>query len=114
MIEKIIYDYLVEKLETIKVYPKIPNEPPKQFVVYEKTGGGLKNHIHRATIAIQSYDESLLKTASLNDLVKKHMLNIVVLPQIASIELNSDYNFTDTQRKRDRYQCVFDIYYYDE
>lgn len=112
MIEKIIYDYLAEKLEPIKIYPNVPEKPPKQFVVYEKTGGGFAEHINRATIAIQSYDESLLKTASLNDQVKKHMFNIIELPEVARIELNSDYNFTDTTRKRDRYQCVFDIYYY--
>ncbi|MCQ2087967.1 MAG: hypothetical protein MJZ37_07925 [Bacilli bacterium] len=94
------------------MYPVIPNDPPAKFVVYEKTGGGYDDHINRATIAIQSYDESIFKCASLNDEVKKHMINMVELPEISSVKLNSDYNFTDTTRKRNRYQCVFDIYYY--
>lgn len=112
MIEKIIYDYLVEKLGSINVYPKIPNNPPNKFIVYEKTAGGMRDHIKRATIAIQSYDDTVFKASELNEIVKEKMLGIVELPQIASIKLNSDYNFTDIQRKRDRYQSVFDIDYY--
>lgn len=32
--------------------------------------------------------------------------------KIGSVRLNSDYNFTDIEMKRYRYQAVFDIYYY--
>lgn len=112
MIEKLIKDYLSQKLNNVNVYPAVPNDPPERFVVFEKTGGGYDDHIKRATIAIQSYDESVFKAASLNDEVIGHMLKMNELPAVSSVKLNSDYKFTDTTRKRNRYQCVFDIYYY--
>ena len=35
-------------------------------------------------------------------------------PQISRVQLNSDYNFTDTAQKRYRYQAVYDLTFYDE
>lgn len=36
------------------------------------------------------------------------------LDEIASVKLDNDYNFTDTETKEYRYQAVFDITYYQE
>ena len=35
-------------------------------------------------------------------------------PKISRVQLNSDYNFTDTAQKRHRYQAVYDITFYEE
>ena len=40
------------------------------------------------------------------------MLDIDELDSISKCELNSDYNFTDTQQKKYRYQAVFNLTYY--
>ena len=55
---------------------------------------------------------SLFGAASLNERVKKVMENIIELDDICSCNLNSDYNYTDTGRKKYRYQAVFDITHY--
>lgn len=112
IIEQIVYDYLSIELAPIKVFAKVPENPPKQFVVFEKTGGG-GNLIKNASIVVQSYDESLFKTANLSNKVVEVMLNIATLPQIASVDSDGDYKFTDVQRKRERYQARFDISYYE-
>lgn len=111
MIETIVLDYLSEVL-SVPVSMEVPEDPPDQFVVIEKTGGGKENHIKSATLAIQSIAPSLYEAAVLNENVKNSMDGIASLDAICRSNLNSDYNFTDTASKRYRYQAVFDLIYY--
>lgn len=111
MIEKIVIDYLENELD-VPVFMEIPSNPPKSFVLVEKTGSRVSNHIYSATFAIQSFDESLYKTACLNEVVKSAMDNIIELDSVCKSTLNSDYNFTDTSSKKYRYQAVYDLVHY--
>lgn len=112
MIETIILDYLNENLENVTAYMERPADPEASYVLVEKTGGGESNHIYNATIAIQSIAESMYKAASLNEEIKDLMRGAIFLDGVAKVELNSDYNFTNTSTKRYRYQAVFDITHY--
>lgn len=112
MIETIILNYLFAAGITAAMeVPEGGGTPP--FVVIERTGGGENNLLRQATVAIQSYGASLYAAAALNDLVVKTMENLPELPSVASCDLNSDYNYTDTEKRQYRYQAVFDIVYYD-
>ncbi|MEG2652220.1 MAG: hypothetical protein RSA17_01480 [Ruthenibacterium sp.] len=111
MIEKILLDYLSAALP-VPVRMEIPEKPPPSFVILEKTGGGRKNGINTATIAIQSYAGTMLAAAGLNEAIKFAMDDVADLWAICKAELNSDYNFTDTASKRYRYQAVYDITHY--
>ncbi|MEG0906579.1 MAG: hypothetical protein RSA49_05215 [Anaerovoracaceae bacterium] len=113
MIEKIIYDYLKKNLK-VKVCLETPDPEPKEYVIFERTGGDKSNYLSNAVIAIQSLSTSLLKTIELNEKVKRSMENMDMLESICKVKLNSDYNFTDTNRKKYRYQAVFEIKYYEE
>lgn len=110
MIEKIVREYLKEALD-MGVYLEVPKEDAP-FIVLEKTGSRKIDHIERSTIAVQSYGISMLETARLNLQMKQAMENIVELDEICDCELVSDYNFTDTDTKRYRYQAVFNITHY--
>ena len=85
---------------------------PDSFIVLEKTGSGEENLIFSATIAVQSYAESLLSAATLNEQVKDVLLYGTTPPEITRIKLNSDYNYTDPDLDRYRYQAVYDITHY--
>lgn len=111
MIEKIILDYLDQELSD-PVYMERPESPPSQYILIEKTGSSKTNHIKSATIALQSYADSLYSAALLNEEVKKLMENSVVLDEICNVSLNGDYNFTDATTKEYRYQAVFDVTHY--
>nr|DAZ49533.1 MAG TPA: tail completion protein [Caudoviricetes sp.] len=111
MIEQAVRDYLEEKLN-IPVRMEEEANLPKEYVVIEKTGSGQTNHIKRATLAIQSYSDSLYQAASLNEQVKEAMEKIIEMDDISRCELNNDYNYTDTARKKYRYQAVFDIVHF--
>lgn len=111
MIEKIIYDYLTEELD-VPVYMEMPEKLPKKFVLIEKTGSGLSDlHLYSAVIAVQSFDESLYKSANLNTIVINKMLNLNIIDKICKCDLNSDYYYPDLEKNLYRYQAVFDVAY---
>lgn len=110
MIENTICDYLSTKLDC-QVLPEKPERPFGRMVFVERTGGNGR-FLRQTTIAIQSYETSMYKAAELNEEVIKYMNQIVELDEITRVDLNQNYNFTDTNTKEYRYQAVFDIYHY--
>lgn len=111
MIEKIILDYMKEHA-SVPAHMQKPESPADSYILIEKAGAGRDNHVESSTIAIQSYAKSLYEAAALNEEVKELMESILELDEISSVQLNSDYNFTELARKQYRYQAVFDITHY--
>lgn len=111
MIEKILLDYLTENL-SVPVYLEVPINPPKTFVIFEKVGSSEENHLKKSMLAIQSYAETLYKSVVLNENVKEVMKEFIELDSIAKSKLNGDYNFTDTETKQYRYQCLYEVTHY--
>ena len=114
MIEKILLDYLSDEIPDVPCYMERPEKKPAgQYILLEKTGSSLSNHLPKATFAVQSYAPTLLQAAELNVQVKELLLKAVTLNEISGAYLQNDYNFTDTATKQPRYQAVFDFYYYE-
>lgn len=111
MIELIIKEFLDGQLDVPSFFEH-QTELPDRYVLIEKVGGGQKNQLKSATVAVQSYGPSLYEAAKLNERVKEAMLNLVAVDAVSGVSLNSDYNFTDTETKSYRYQAVFDINHY--
>lgn len=117
MIEVVIREYLAGKLN-VPVLMEKPEDGTKQYVLIEKTGAGRSNYIQDATFAIQSYGETMYEAAALSEEVKTAMIGdgrtnwgITAEEDISRCELNSEYNFTDTESKEYRYQAIFDLYF---
>ena len=110
MIEITICDYLSQRLDC-PVLPEKPSRPFGRMVFVERTGGRGR-FIKETTVAIQSYETSMYKAAELNDLVIEAMQGLIEVDEVTHVELNSNYNFTDTTTKEYRYQAVFDITHY--
>ena len=113
IIEQTIIDYLSAVLQP-PVSGEVPADPPETFITVEKLGGGQRNFIATASVAIQSYGPSEADAAALNDRVKAAMANLIQLDDVSSCSLDSDYNFTDTTRKQNRYRAVFNVVYFAE
>jgi hypothetical protein len=111
MIELIILNHLSSKLD-VTVSLEKPSAQTEAYVVLEKTSSGKSNHLPSATFAFQSYADSLYNAAVLNEKVKAAVESLIDLNEIRGLDLNSDYNFTDTTTKEYRYQAVYDIRYY--
>ena len=103
-----VIDYLFSTLG-VPAYAEEQHSPPVQYLIIEKTGGGQTNLINQSTIAIQSYSNSLYNASALNEDVKAAMADMIALDGISAVKLNSDYNWTDEETRRYRYQAVFDI-----
>ena len=111
MIETVLKQYLDGNL-AVPSFFETPEPDQGSYVLIERTGGAMRNHLATGTFAFQSYASSMLEAAQLNEQVKAAVADAIELPEVASVRLNSDYNFTDTTTKKYRYQAVFDIGYY--
>lgn len=113
IIEEIMRNYLSEKM-SVPVLTEIPKRNiPKQYYLIEKTGGDSENHLYNSTLTIQSYGSSLYEASVLNEQLKSVMeYNAIELDEVSSINLDGDYNFTDTTTNNYRYQAVFNIVHY--
>lgn len=111
-IEQVLIKYLSDKL-SVPVYAERPKSKDltASYVLIERTGSGIENHIKNATIAIQAYGATMEKAMLLNDEVIDAMDSIESNENVFTARLNSSYNYTDTTTKEYRYQSVFDIYY---
>lgn len=110
MITKDLLDYLGEEL-SIGVYMEAP-EDFTDYVLIEQTGSARTNHIITTTVAIQSYGPSLYEAMVLNERVKVAMEGFTGLANVANVELQTDYNFTNTATKQYRWQAVYSITHY--
>lgn len=111
MIEKIVLDHLNDNLTGITAYMEEPQNAPESYVVMQKTGSDYIDGIYMATFAVQSYANSMYNAAALNEDVKGIMDTLPEELYITKSTLNSDYNYTDTSKKKYRYQCVYDVIY---
>lgn len=115
MIETIVLNHLVTKDTSAgtNVFMETPLENvPQKYILLEKTGSGKSKMLDRATIAVQSISQrSLAEAASLNMEAIEAMESLIENNAVYASDLNSDYNFTNTETKEYRYQAVFDVYY---
>ena len=110
MIETLLIDYLSEHLEVF-----VGMEAPEQttdYVLVDKTGSSRNNHIITSSFAIQSYGATLYDAMLLNQEVTEVMEGLIELNQITRVELETDYNFTNTATKQYRWQAVYQITHY--
>ncbi len=107
MIELIVKNYLQEKLD-VPVGFNTRNDV-EEYIVLGKTGTSSNDHINSATFFIQSYSTTKLNACKLNAKVKEVMKDLVNLKEITKVSLNTDYDYTDLNLKKERYQAIFDI-----
>lgn len=118
MIEITVLNYLKEQFPNVPVVMEVQQGIGDDFILIEKTGSGQSTFavasdvLTRSTFAVQSWGGSLYRAMSLNEEVVNAMLGITSVKEVSDVELNSDYNFTDTETKHYRYQAVFDIVHY--
>lgn len=112
MIEITVLEYLKTIFTTIPVVMEIPHGVGDEFILIEKTGSEQSDRLWHSTFAVQSWAGSMYRAMSLNSEVVDAMLAITSVKEVSKVELNSDYNYTDTETKHYRYQAVFDIVHY--
>lgn len=109
---ELLVKQLIEQNSSVPVFFERQVNEPEEFVLIEKIGSSKSNHLESSTFAIQSYAQSLYQAASLNAQTKTIIESMIEHHNIVSIHLNSDYNYTDTETKKYRYQAVYEIKHY--
>ena len=110
MIAKTLLDYLDTNLD-VPVSMEAP-EQTTDYVLIDQTGSSRANHIITTTFAIQSYGDTLYNAMLLNEEVKGAMVGFAGLDEVTRVELETDYNFTNTATKQYRWQAVYLITHY--
>ena len=110
MIAKDLLDYLGEAL-SVGVYMESPEELTN-YILLDQTGSSRNDHIITTTIAVQSYAPSLYEAMVLNETIKTVMEGFAQLANVTRVELDTDYNFTNTATKQYRWQAVYLITHY--
>ena len=109
MIETVML-YALEALG-VPAYMEEPETPPASYLVLRKTGSARENQIREATFAVMSYGPTLEAAARLNARVVELALGLGPTDGVFAVELNSDYEYTNTATKQYRYQAVLEVYY---
>lgn len=112
MIEKKVVDCLKSRL-TVPVGAQTPEGPPESYVVVERTGGGEKDGLRAAVLAIRCTASTLWSAIVLcNASVEVLKAMPEDVPNVFSARLESGpYNQTDTRTKSFRYTAIFRVYY---
>ena len=111
MIEKIVLDYLNNALE-YPTYTQEQNNGEEYFYLIQKVGSSVDNKIDTSMVAVQSYAPSRYEAAEMSYAMIEAMDDIIQLDEIGKCKKNSDYDYTDTSKKRYRYQALFEIVHY--
>lgn len=111
MIEKTVLDYL-DGVLSVPVYVETPRNRPEAYCLVQQTGGGMRDRLRTAIVAVQSHAGSRYNAAQLQEDVIAAMEGLAALPEIAGCRLNAAYPFEDTDEKKHRFQAVFDITHY--
>lgn len=104
-------EYLTGALP-VPVSGDVPSPLPPRFVTVEQTGGRRPEKIGSATLAVQCWAQSRDAAGQLCEDVIAAMEAITAADEISRCELDTAYNYTDTERRKPRYQAVFDITHY--
>ena len=110
MIAKTLLDYLSSVLD-VPVVMEAPDQVT-DYVLIDQTGSSRMNHITTTTLALQSYGATLYEAMLLNREVEEAMDGFAELGEVTRVELNTDYNFTNTATKQYRWQAVYNITHY--
>lgn len=111
MIEVTLKEHLSAALG-VPVELELPSPMPETFVLLDKTGSTTSRGYGTASFAVQSWADTLYHAAALNERVKAALQTLEERDDIAAVDIQTDYNFTDPAAKRYRYQLVAEVTFY--
>ena len=87
---------------------------PEKYVLIKKLSEKNDNHLRSGSLAMKSYAKTVYDAAVLDKAVRDAVDRLPELDAVASAKLSSSYDSSDTVRKINRYQSVYDFVFYDE
>ncbi len=110
-IEELIINYLIGKdLAGIgrHVYAETPVNPPDNYVLIRRTGGGISNYVRDYRVYTETISKNDKLTAATNhDAVIEAMQRMPDTENVFRCRLNSDYDSTRSDKKDYRFQALW-------
>lgn len=112
MIETVVISYLKNQLDVPVLMGELPaTYQGTEYVLVKTIDVGRINMIDAVTFNIESYSDSLLHAAELNNTVKDAMYNIISISSVSSSKCGGGGQKIDTTTKTYCYDCIFNLYY---
>lgn len=112
MIEKVITKYLKSCVDVPVYMGEAPATKPKEYVVIELIDSGRINMIDAVTFSFVSHSTTLLKSAELNEEVKKAMYEAISLDEVSSSKYGGGSPNINSTTKEYTYESIFNLFYY--
>lgn len=110
-LEALVIGWLAKQpeLEGVPVVAEVPVDRPKRFVTVERVGGGNREFVDRASLAVQAWAGSRFDAATLADTVRVVVGMLPTVEQVARVDVGSVYNWPDPDSRQSRYQITVDV-----
>lgn len=90
-------------------YADVPNPMPASFVTVERAGGGDRDFVDRASIAVQCWADGRKAAADMADEVRKELEAMTGEDGLGAVTVQSVYNWPDTRARKARYQMTVGV-----
>ncbi|MBQ9002190.1 MAG: hypothetical protein IJ087_10085 [Eggerthellaceae bacterium] len=90
-------------------YADAPNPMPSEFVTVERTGGGDRNQVDAATLAVQCWADRRKRAADMADDVRSELKELTGTGGFGAVTVQSIYNWPDPQSRKARYQLTVSV-----
>lgn len=87
-------------------YADAPNPMPPSFVTVERTGGGDRDKVDSASLAVQCWAQGRKAAAELADTVRSDLESLTGTLGLGAVRVQSIYNWPDPESRRARYQLT--------
>ena len=102
---------IIERLNEIgrSAYADAPNPMPPSFVTVERTGGGDRDMVDQATIAVQCWADGRKAAADMADAVRRELEAMTGTGGLGAVTVQSIYNWPDMKSRKARYQMTVNV-----
>jgi len=83
-----------------------PNPHPESFVTVERTGGGTRDRVDAAQLAVQVWAGRRKEAADMADAVARDLESLTGTLGLGRVSVQSIYNWPDPQSRMARYQLT--------
>lgn len=109
LIEKVIRDYLIEMLPTVKIDTEQPSGNPESYIVFRVIDRSVTNHINSATVEFYCYGKSKIEAAELDETLRNVLPEIIHYTDLFSCRNGGGNDDKDDSLKRYRYRSYYNM-----
>lgn len=92
-----------------EAHANAPDPRPAAFVTVERTGGGVRDGVDSAVLAVQCWADRRKAAADMTDSVREALFGLQASGGLGGIRVTHVYNWPDIDSKMARYQMTVEV-----